>query len=316
MLVMDRTLSQPNNTRSSSRSFCRSRSRARALTGFWVGALLCLGPSAGGVGAQDLAWDQLHEGLAIKVWESTSVCPVVPALLAFRIDPERLRFSIHQFHDEGLAGPLTIQEWRQRTGALLVFNAGLFREDYSYLGLLYKDGRQLGGKRHRSWQGLFVAEPNQPGLRKARVLDLAYENFQEDPPQYREVAQSLMLLDRGGKPRVRDSGKRAYQTAVGEDSEGKIWVIKTTDEVSLHDLADCLRRAFPALRQVMAMDGGSSSDLAVATSQIPGRINARLRAAWQGFIENPGLVHTQLPAVIAVSPRATAAAGRAPTPAR
>jgi uncharacterized protein YigE (DUF2233 family) len=268
------------------------------------------------VQAQDLAWDQLHEGLAIMVWESASVCPDVPALLSFRIDPERLRFSIHQFHDEGLAGPLTIQEWRQRTGALLVFNAGLFREDYSYIGLLYKDGRQLGSKRHRSWQGLFVAEPTQPGLQKARVLDLAYESFQEDPPQYREVAQSLMLLDRGGKPRVRDSGKRAYQTAVGEDSEGKIWVIKTTNEVSLHDLAACLRRAFPALRQVMAMDGGSSSDLAVASSQIPVRINAKLRAAWQGFIESPGLVHTQLPAVIAVSPRATAAADRGPVSAR
>jgi uncharacterized protein YigE (DUF2233 family) len=266
--------------------------------------------------AQELAWDQLNEGLAIMVWEPTSVCRDVSALLVFRIDPERLRFSIHQFHDEGLAGPLTIEEWRQRIGALLVFNAGLFREDYSYLGLLYKDGRQLGSKRHRSWQGLFVAEPSQPGLRKARVLDLAYESFQEDPPPYREAAQSLMLLDRSGKPRVRDSGKRAYQTAVGEDGEGKIWVIKTADEVSLHKLADCLRGAFPMLRQVMAMDGGSSSDLAVAPDQVHGRIDAKLRAAWPGFIENPGLVHIQLPAVIAVSPRAAGPAGRAPTKAR
>lgn len=266
--------------------------------------------------AQELAWDYMHEGLAIKVWEPASVCRDLSVLMVFRIDPERLRFSIHQFHDEGLAGPLTVQEWRQRTGALLVFNAGLFREDYSYMGLLYKDGRQLGSKRHRSWQGLFVAEPSQPGLRKARVLDLAYESFQEDSPPYREAAQSLMLLDRSGRPRVRDSGKRAYQTAVGEDSEGKIWVIKTADEVSLHRLADCLRRAFPMLRQVMAMDGGSSSDLAVALDQVHGRIDAKLRAAWLGFTENPGLVHIQLPAVIAVSHRATAAAGRASTPVR
>ena len=75
-----------------------------------------------------------------------------------------------------------------------------------------------------------------------------------------------MLLDRTGKVRVRQTGKRAHQTLVAEQVNGHLLVLKTTETVSLHALGECLRDAFPSLRQVMAMDGGSSSDVAVSPS--------------------------------------------------
>ncbi|MDR4473322.1 MAG: hypothetical protein MRJ92_12000 [Nitrospira sp.] len=73
---------------------------------------------------------------------------------------------------------------------------------------------------------------------------------------YREAAQSLMLFDRMGKLRVRDSGKRAFQTVVAEDGQGAILVAKTADIVSLHHLADCPHRQLPPrCNRAMAMDG-------------------------------------------------------------
>lgn len=253
------------------------------------------------VAAQDLTWDRLAEGLTVAVWQSGSRCERdVPPLYVVRVDPERFKFSMHYFRDEGMSDPPTIQEWQRRTKASVVVNAGLFREDYSYLGLLFKGGRSLGGRRHQQWQGLFVAEPVTAGLRKARVLDLMTDPFAEDHPDYREVAQSLMLLDRTGKPRVRATGKRAQQTIVGEDGAGHILLLKTEGVVTLRALAECLRDAFPAVHQAMAMDGGDSSDLLISHQVVPAMAENR---PWHELVGGGQAAHIPLPAVIGISPR-------------
>jgi hypothetical protein len=141
-------------------------------------------------------------------------------------------------------------------------------------------------------------------------LDLSFDTFDEQRVPYREVAQSLMLLDRTGKVRVRQTGKRAHQTLVAEQSNGHLLILKTTEVVSLFAIGECLRDAFPALRQVMAMDGGSSSDIAVsptlrqATSKLTGS------HSWIPLLEDSMTTHIGLPAVIGVSPRRTQASAK------
>lgn len=253
--------------------------------------------------AQTLTEDQPGAGVSISVWDPHTQCPDVAPLIAVEIDPDRYRFTVHYYQQDGFSDPLDIRQWQEQTGHDLVFNAGLFRENYAYLGLLYGNGRSLGSKRHATWMGLFAAEPAEDRLRRARVLDLTFDTFDEQHVPYREVAQSLMLLDRTGKVRVRQTGKRAHQTLVAEQSNGHLLVLKTTEVVSLHAIGECLREAFPSLRQVMAMDGGSSSDIAVspalrhATSKLAGSHN------WIPLLEDSMTTHIGLPAVIGISPR-------------
>lgn len=268
-----------------------------------IAACICGVPLSGSAAVSEVSWERLTTGIQVTLWNPANACPHVPAMLILQVDPERFRFSIHYFRDEGLHAPLSITGWQQRTDAYVVFNAGLFREDYSYLGLLFKEGRSLGGKKHHSWQGLFAAEPTDNKLRKARVLDLAFEGFAEEMPSYREAAQSLMLLDRTGKLRVRDSGKRAYQTVVAEDSTGAILVMKTADVVSLHDLADCLHQQMPSIQQAMAMDGGSSSDIIAGPDLLQAAQDRSSQAGWRPLLEGSFGVHIGLPAVIGISPR-------------
>lgn len=253
--------------------------------------------------AQTLTGDHLGDGLSISVWNPQAQCSDVAPLIAVEIDPNRYRFTVHYYQQDGFSDPLDIRQWQERTGHDLVFNAGLFRENYAYLGLLYGNGRSLGSKRHAIWLGLFVAEPAEDRARRARVLDLTFDTFDERQPPYREVAQSLMLLDRTGKVRVRQTGKRAHQTLVAEQGDGHLLVLKTTEEVSLHALGECLRDAFPSLRQVMAMDGGSSSDVAVSPSLRQATSEMAGVHTWIPLLEDSTTTHVGLPAVIGISPR-------------
>ena len=148
-----------------------------------------------------------------------------------------------------------------------------------------------------------MAEPAEDRSRRARVLDLTFDTFDERQPSYREVAQSLMLLDRTGKVRVRQTGKRAHQTLVAEQSNGHLLVLKTTEVVPLHALGECLRDAFPSLRQVMAMDGGSSSDVAVSPSLRQATSKTAGFHTWIPLLEGSTTTHVGLPAVIVISPR-------------
>jgi uncharacterized protein YigE (DUF2233 family) len=251
-----------------------------------------------------VGWESLSPGLDVAVWEPGDSCgPDVPSAVVLRVDPERFRFAIYHYRQEGLSSPLTIQQWQERTRASVLFNAGLFREDYSYIGLLLKDGQSLGGKRHPQWHGLFAAEPVLPGLKKARIVDLMREEFPEENPIYREAAQSLMLLDRAGQPRVRRSGRRAHQMVVGEDGRGQILLIKPADVVALWDLAACLRERLPELIHAMAMDGGSSSELLVSTGLLKQASNRRDVGPWASLVDGSGRAHIPLPSVIGVLSR-------------
>lgn len=249
--------------------------------------------------AQEVAWEGLAEGFAVTVWMPGPACEQVPPLYMVKVDPERFRFAVYHYRAEGLTLPPTLPEWRQRTKALALFNAGLFLGDLSYIGLLYENGKPVGGKRHTQWQGLFVAEPMAPGARKARVLDLKRDAFDDEAPAYREAAQSLMLLDRAGKPRVRRSGKAAQQTVVGEDRAGHVLIIVSKGDVPLWELAVCLRDSFHDITHAMAMDGGASSDVLLG-SDLTG---SREGAAWQPLVDGKGQNHIPLPAVIGVFKR-------------
>ena len=253
--------------------------------------------------AHAMTWDRLAEGLAVTVWNPSPACQDVPPLVVVEIDPVRYRFSVHYYRQEPIPEPPNIQEWQARTGHDLVFNAGLFRENFAYLGLLYGNGESLGSKRHGYWMGLFVAEPKESGGRPAGILDLTSDSFDEQRPPFREAAQSLMLLDRTGKIRVRQTGKLAQQTIVAEQDNGHILVLKTTAVTALYAIGECLHEAYPNIRHAMAMDGGSSSDLSISPALLQAAEQSSGRHPWTSLLNTGPNGHIGLPAVIGISPR-------------
>jgi uncharacterized protein YigE (DUF2233 family) len=279
---------------------CQWRYSIVQWVGLAVSAVLLL---PGFCFAQHISWERLSDGLMVSVWKPMEFCPTLPTMLVVDLDPERTRFSVHHYAQDGFTQPPKIWEWQQRTGHQLVFNAGLFRDDFAYLGLLYQGGRSVGSRRHNVWQGLFVAEPAVPGLKKARVFDLASDRFDEAQPVYAEAAQALMLLDQSGKIRVRDSGKYAYQTIVAETDKGHILIFKSLGVVPLYDIGRCFKETLPTVRRAMAMDGGSSSDLRIVESLWERDLHSQEGDSWKSLFSGSTNFHIPLPTVIGVSPR-------------
>ena len=179
-----------------------------------LGLVLCAWPAS----AQQ--WRTLRPGMEFSFLDAAESSRSGGSRLAcLRLDPSLVRFQVLAVApgEEGH----TAGQWRDRTGALAVVNAGQFAADRSYLGLLVSGGK-VQGHLAQQQEALFAAEPEVKGLAPARVIDLRYTAFRLEDSPYREVAQSLMLLDRFRQIRVRKSPKVANRTVVAEDTAGRI----------------------------------------------------------------------------------------------
>lgn len=243
-------------------------------------------------------WRQLRPGLEFRFLDaSASLRSGSPRLAVLRVDPQRFRFKVLA-SPEGQEGR-TAGEWRRMSGALAVFNAGQYTPERTYLGLLIADGRTRG-RPMGHLEGLFVSEPNEPGLPLARVLDLQYTPFQPQNSPYRHAAQSLMLLDRFGQVRVRRTDKVAHRTLLAQDEPGRILVMVSEGRHTLWELARVVADAGLGLREVMCMDGGPEAQLDLT-------VNGFSYQQYGGPTSSPGLPlpwpTANLPAALGIFPR-------------
>jgi hypothetical protein len=243
--------------------------------------------------AAPLKWQALAPGFEFALWDNLTPSRSGSSQVALlRVDPRRYDFKVLAA-PEGQAGE-TAGEWREASKALAVFNAGLYTPEGRHLGYLLQDGKELSPLVSQQ-DGLFLAEPREPELPPARIIDLRYTPFDPKLNPYRQAAQSLMLLDRFGMIRVRRSAKVANRTALALDDQGRILVVVTEGGHTLWELAQALKSSGLALREVMTMDGGAESQLAVAVGDFTYEHYGRLSPA-------PDLpwARQALPAVLAV----------------
>ncbi len=219
-----------------------------------------------------------------------------PDICVLRIDPQRYRFRVLNFLREGVSEPLKISDWIEKSKALAVFNAGQYYPDFSYMGLLISGGKKIQGRLHRLFQALFLAEPLRGDLQKARILDLAEEEFDPEAHGYLEVAQSFMLLDRWKNIRVRRTPNMAARTILAEETGGNLLLFLTQGPYTLWDLAEIIRDGPFSVLRAMSMDGGEEAQLVLRTGDFSYPPLSE--------VQTQGATHSRaLPTVIAVYPR-------------
>jgi hypothetical protein len=254
-------------------------------------------------------WHTIESGLDFTTISGEPYCRRGSAEIGvLRIDPQRFRLRVR--HHSELSGeePPNVIEWRARTDAVAVFNAGQYYPDYRYMGLLVSGGRVLSDRMHPEFKAALVAEPDggttrasaAGARRRARVVDLLDEAIDPESPGWREVAQSFMLFDRQGRVRVRKTERIANRTVVAEDRRGRLLVMTTEGGYTLWELAQLLRDGPLEPTQALSMDGGAEAKLVVKD----GDFAYASFGPWQGGngARSPGS-DVPLPAVITVHRR-------------
>ena len=207
-------------------------------------------------------WKELANGVAFARVEATRYCRLgSPGVAAVRLDPAHCR--IEPYHEREFTGSATILEWKERLKAPVVLNAGLYDTNRRHLGMLRRDGRDLGGNRHVTWKGVLALHPREAGLPPAALLDLALPEDAALEEKYATVVQSMMLFDRNGDIRVRQSDRIARRSAVALDKQGRVLLVVTEGAYTLWDIGVLLRESGWDLVEALALDGGNEASLIV-----------------------------------------------------
>lgn len=244
-------------------------------------------------------WHTLAPGVEFATLRGEPYCRSGSSAIALlRLDPARVRLRARSYLREPEHRPLGIAEWRRRTGALAVFNAGQYYPDYHYMGLFVSDGEVVSARKHPGFRAALVAEPgfgDSAARPLARVLDLSHDTLDAARPGWREVAQSFMLFGHDGAPRVRQTDQVAGRTVVAEDEQGRIVVATSEGGYTLWDFARLLHGAGLGMVHAMSMDGGHEAQLLVDTPAL----------RYASYARDPGAPAdpVPLPAVIVVTPR-------------
>jgi uncharacterized protein YigE (DUF2233 family) len=261
-------------------------------------AAVAVGAYAVARGTASPHWRVLTPGVEFTTLRGEPFCRRGSSDIAvLRLDPRQVTLRVLHYTRVPSLRPLSIVEWQRQTKALAVFNAGQYYPDLSYMGLLVSDGHVVSSKLHPGFKAALVASPSSGG-HAAKVLDLEREPIDPRKPGWREVAQSFMLFDREGHPRVRKTDQVANRTMVAEDGHGRLLVFTSEGGYTLWDFAQLLQRSQLRLEHVMSMDGGYEAELCVATQGFRYASFGRWKS--QDDESTPG-AQVPLPAVIAVT---------------
>ncbi len=247
------------------------------------------------------AWRTAGPGLEFALLDGGHWCRAGSANVAvLRLDPARVDLHVRHCSQRKDGLPLGVVGWQRESGATVVFNAGQFYPDLTYMGLLVSGGRTISSRPHPTFRAALVAS-RIPGGGGAKVLDLERHPLDTRAPGWREVAQSFMLIDEAGAVRVRRSDRVANRTAVAEDQRGRLVVIVSEGGYTLYDFAEMLKRLPLDVTHAMSMDGGSEAQLVVRG---PGLRYASF-GRWERDGDEAGIpaAATPLPAVIEVRTR-------------
>lgn len=178
-------------------------------------------------------------------------------VLLYRFNPDGFDFRI-----EHRPEPQRIKAWSgEISGAHMVLNGFYFLEDYMPAGLLITDGQEVHKQEFDlDKTGIVRLAPD------FDIIDTEIESFAEQGVL--EAGQSYPFFFKQGRGSIKeDSGLLARRTFIGTDELGQVYVgLVWRDDVSLFELMNVLQEVDVDWYDVMNLDGGPSSGLAVETN--------------------------------------------------
>jgi len=214
-----------------------------------------------------LEWVQAAPGIEVRAMMMPLPDSDPAEVILTRITPALVTIRVEYAPD----GPLHVSEWQSTLGAAVIINGGFFREDHTTAGLLIREGEAHGvsfdqidapGYEHG---GMFSVTGGVPSIR----LLSASPYFEGEDIDF--ALQGLpILIDQGAPVDFHLPERPARRTAAAVDASGRLILITVSAKsVMLIQFRDWLAsNPELALVEVVGLDGGPSTGLAIRTGAI------------------------------------------------
>jgi hypothetical protein len=223
-------------------------------------------------------WTSIGKGLEFARVEVHRGTDLVDIIAAVKIGPKYNRIRVFNSFGFDKTKLRTIEGWRDHTGATVMVNSAQYTSSpgYAPCALVIADDVQKGPQYNKSAKGMLVAEPKQPGLPQASLLDFDYDAFDCRNTRYTQGVQHWpILLDRQGRTKVNPTQWQANRTVVAKDFEGNIMFFTTEGGFfTLYNLGRFLKESNKRkdsgfrVHTAMNMDGGYEACMAIKSPSL------------------------------------------------
>jgi hypothetical protein len=204
----------------------------------------------------DTGWQTLQPGLErrhIRLFDPQG--RLTESVYLLRLEPGDFRFSVHYSPGQ----PLSLEEWRRQSEALLVVNGGFFTPANVATGLVVVDGQSFG----RSYQGY-------GGMLAIFSSGLELYDLSHGPYEPSEMLlyglQSFPILVSDHQPAgALDDTVTARRTAVAlDDHDRLLFILGQWGSFTLARLSAFLVASDLEIEVALNLDGGASTGLVLA----------------------------------------------------
>lgn len=196
-------------------------------------------------------WQKLASGIEYQDLEGGILTPW-SHIHAFRIDLNKNKLSLVTAKALSLKNA-SVDQFSQRSKALLAINGGFFDHEFRPLGLRINNNKLENPLKRISWWGIFYIKNNKPYISNVRRFN--YDN---------EIAFAVQsgprLLVKGRIPSLKPG--IADRSALGITADGKVIIlVSTSSAMTTRELAKMLKAPPLSCIDAINLDGGSSSQL-------------------------------------------------------
>jgi len=250
-------------------------------------------------------WKTLSRGLEVAVFKAVHPSAHGDSkITVFRIDPNFWDLEFAGLSQTGGGSGLTAREWCAKRGFTAAINAGMFQGDQrTHVGYL-RSGEHVNARRISSYQSVAAAEPRSPVSPRFHIFDV--EKPSSEVPaiakDYNLVVQNLRLIQRPGVDKWHPQTKKASETALGEDAEGRILFIFARSPFSFFELNEELLHAHIGLLAAQYLEGGPEAQIYVHSGSSEMEMFGSYETAFEENDKNSEA--WPIPNVLGIKPRA------------
>lgn len=212
---------------------------------------------------ESVAWLELEKGL-----EYAELATPGFTLVAVRIDPHYFDFVLGSAGRDG-GGARTLRQWSERHNLSVVINASMYLPDGLTSTGYMRSGDYINNKRIvQRFGAFFVAQPDDPDLPRATILERDTDIWRELLSHYEVVIQNYRIISSARRILWSPGGPLYSISAVAIDGAGSILFLHSKEPVEAYSFAQHLLHLPLDIRTVMYVEGGGQAGLLVRSQKL------------------------------------------------